>query len=49
MWPFLKEVLSNPIEKADSSDSLVEKSMKFLKLVMRKIPNQFVKYLKDIF
>lgn len=42
------QILKNP-ETTEDQDQLTERAVKFLKLVMRSIPEQFSKYLKSIF
>jgi len=38
MWPIIKQILEEPEETGVDTDRLIERSVKFLKLVMRSIP-----------
>lgn len=49
MWPIIKQILQEPEQSDVDQDRLIERAVKFLKLVMRSISEQFKKYLKEIF
>lgn len=49
MWPIIQQILKEPQDLDVDEDRLIERAVKFLKLVMRSIPQQFAKYLKEIF
>lgn len=38
MWPIIQHIISDPQDPYNGQDRLIERAIKFIKLVMRSIP-----------
>ena len=48
IWPLLEKIILNPFKRETDEDKVVEQAIKLIKIILRAIPDQFLKYMHPI-